>query len=131
MLRAWGEYLWARLRRQDYWNPAHIITNPPKYLYRPHGPAAGMGAPVPTVMRKEAENIYNARYFHRDVRRRDVGFYPDTPLSLNHQLMKGKPLRPDSAPGGHLPRVGVFGNKEHATMKAANVMPSKGLPFEG
>lgn len=121
---AWGEYFWARLRRLDYWNPAHVITNPPSSTFRPHSPGSG---PVPEIMRKGEENIYSIRYFHRDYKRRDTGYYPDTPLSLNHQLMKGKQIRPDQEPAGHLPVVGAFGSKTYGTMKLLNVMPSKGL----
>ena len=51
------------------------------------------------------KNIYSVRYFHRDYKRRDVGYYEDTPLSLNHNLMKGKPTRPDDDPSGTLPQV--------------------------
>ena len=42
---------------------------------------------------------------HRPIalQRRDVGYYPDTPLSLNHALMKGKPIRPDNAPRKTIP----------------------------
>merc|ERR1712217_217042 len=67
---------------------------------------------------KMPENTYSIRYFHRDYKRRDVGYYPDTPLSLNHNLMKGKPLRPDNAPPQQVPVVGAFGSKEYATPAA-------------
>ena len=40
---------------------------------------------------------------------RSVGYYPDTPLSLNHAIMKDKPKRPDDAAPAQLPRVSAFG----------------------
>jgi len=40
--------------------------------------------------------------------RRDVGYYPDTPLSLNHALMKDKPIRPDNGHIKTLPLVPAF-----------------------
>ena len=101
-MRAWLEHIWTRMRRLDYWNPAHIPTNAPARMYRFNGPGS---QPLPTIPRKGDENIYSIRYFHRDYKRRDVGYYEDTPLSLNHNLMKGKPTRPDDDPSGTLPQV--------------------------
>eukprot|EP00310_Coccolithus_braarudii_P022893 CAMPEP_0183350234 /NCGR_PEP_ID=MMETSP0164_2-20130417/18328_1 /TAXON_ID=221442 /ORGANISM="Coccolithus pelagicus ssp braarudi, Strain PLY182g" /LENGTH=130 /DNA_ID=CAMNT_0025522121 /DNA_START=49 /DNA_END=441 /DNA_ORIENTATION=+ len=121
---AWGEYFWARLRRLDYWNKAYTITNLPGTMYRPHSPGSG---PAANIMRKGEENIYSIRYFQRDYKRRDTEYYPDTPLSLNHALMKGKQIRPDSEPCSHLPVVGAFGGKKYATMDTLGVQPSKGL----
>ena len=34
--------------------------------------------------------------------------YPNTPLSLNHALMKGKPIRPDNAPRSTIPDPPTF-----------------------
>ena len=53
--------------------------------------------------------------------RRDTGYYPDTPLSVNHPIMKGKPLRPpDEAPSSH-PKIGYFGFKTYGTPAAMGV----------
>ena len=56
--------------------------------------------------------------FHRDTRRKDVNYYPDTPLSLNHALMKGKPQRPSDAPMRQQPSYNAFEKKVtgHAAM---------------
>ena len=115
----WGEYVWTRLRRLDYWNPAHIITNLPATEFRAKAP--GALAVNAVITRKEEENIFSVRYLHRDTRRRDVGYYPDTPLSLNHNLMKGKPIRPSDAAASQLPVVGSFGAAEYATPGAMGV----------
>ena len=37
-----------------------------------------------------------------------MGYYPDTPLSLNHNIMKGKQLRPDNDAPSQVPQVGAF-----------------------
>ena len=65
------------------------------------------------------ENVFSTRYFPRDVKRQHTyGNYPDTPLSLNHNLMKGKPLRPEGGPPATLPQVGAFGGQEYATPRS-------------
>ncbi|KAL1525735.1 hypothetical protein AB1Y20_020579 [Prymnesium parvum] len=109
-LKAWADYVWARLSRLDYWNPSHIPTNIPARIYRPHSPGFTLsreGKP-PLVQQAEPGNIYNIRYFPRDYKRRDVGYYEDTPLSLNHALMKDKPKRPDDAPRSTIPNPPAF-----------------------
>ena len=49
--------------------------------------------------------------------KRDTGYYPDTPLSLNHALMKGQPLRAEVATPPNLPQVGAFASKTFGTMQ--------------
>jgi hypothetical protein len=93
-LGQWAEYVWTRMRRMDYWNKDHVITNLPAKLYRRVSPGSQPPAEIP---RKMDDAVYNIRYFQRDAKRRDTGYYPDTPLSLNHNLMKGRPIRCESA----------------------------------
>ena len=90
-ITAWAEYAWTRLRRMDYWNPAHIPTNAPAKLYRWNAPGLRNGRPEAHLKKlddKVGTNNFSVRYFHRDQMRRDTGYYPDTPLTLNHALMK-------------------------------------------
>jgi len=100
VVQAWLEYGWLRLRRFDYWNPAHIPTNCSNKLFRANAPGA-MSAGVNMKKHDDAVGTSNftVRYFHRDQIRRDTGYYSDTPLSLNHALMKAphsQGLRPSS-----------------------------------
>ena len=32
--------------------------------------------------------MYSIRYYNKDLKRRDTGYYPDTPLTLNHTIQK-------------------------------------------
>lgn len=92
---AWVEHFWTRMRRLDYWNPDHVITNLPAKLYRRVSPGS---QPAATIPRKADDAVYSIRYFQRDYKKRDTGYYPDTPLTLTHNLMKGKPVRFASPP---------------------------------
>ena len=49
--------------------------------------------------------------------RRDTHYYPDTPLSLNHALMKGKPLRSEGLTPANLPQINYFGGGGMATLE--------------
>jgi len=102
------------MRRLDYWNDGIASHYPHKY-YRAVSPGSQPPAEVPI---SEPENVYSIRYFHRDTRRKDVNYYPDTPLSLNHALMKGKPQRPSDAPMRQQPSYNAFEKKVtgHAAM---------------
>ncbi len=53
--------------------------------------------------------------------RRDTGYYPDTPLSLNHAIMKDKPLRPPAEAPASLPKIGAFGAAEFGTPGAMGI----------
>ena len=60
--------------------------------------------------------------------KRDTGFYPDTPLSVNHALMKDQPLRPAASQPAALPVINYFGNslgkegnKEMGTLKTMGI----------
>uniref|UniRef100_A0A7S3BM80 Uncharacterized protein n=1 Tax=Haptolina ericina TaxID=156174 RepID=A0A7S3BM80_9EUKA len=106
-LKAWAEYVLTRMNRLDWWNPAHIPTNAAARTYRFNGPGFHLnrdGKP-PLLMRADPEKRWNTRYFPRDYKRREVEYYPDTPLSLNHALLKDKPLRPDWEPRKTLPKI--------------------------
>jgi len=134
LLMAWGEHIWTRMRRLDYWNPEHTITNLSGKIYRKKGP----GSYFAQVPHKQIENTYSIRYFHRDYKRRDTDYYPDTPLTLNHNLMKGKPVRPDNLPPSQVPVVGAFGSKAFATPASMGFragiegdFPSLGVPPNG
>ena len=61
------------------------------------------------------------RYYHRNQIQRDTGYYPDTPLSTNHAIMKGNPLRPPAEQPEALPKIGYFGNKEFGTLKSVGM----------
>eukprot|EP00967_Tisochrysis_lutea_P158496 scaffold324207_cov52-Tisochrysis_lutea.AAC.1 len=89
-LGQWAEYVWSRMRRLDYWNKDHHIYNMPAKIYRRVSPGS---QPLASVQRKAEEAVYSIRYFQRDAKRRDTSYYPDTPLSLNHNLMKGRQIR--------------------------------------
>jgi len=91
-LGAWREYVWVRMKRFDYWNPEHVMNNLPAKLYRGKTPGGNLKATA-EVQRKADDAVYSIRYFPRDARRRDTEYYPDTPLTLTHNLMKGKPVR--------------------------------------
>ena len=56
--------------------------------------------------------------------RRDTGYYPDTPLSVNHPIMKDKPKRAPAIPRG-LPEIGAFGGKSFGTPEAAGMRPGQ------
>ena len=110
-LQAWAEYAWLRLRRMDYWNPAHIPTNASNKLFRHHAPGAFVGAKVMRHDEAKGTSDFSVRYFHRDQMRRDTGYYPDTPLSLSHSLMKAphsQGLRPPAEPPSKLPNPPTF-----------------------
>ena len=49
--------------------------------------------------------------------KRDTAYYADTPLSVNHAIMKGKPLRPDyDSRADNMPQIDYFtSGKEYAT----------------
>ena len=68
LLLEWGGYIWKRMARMDYWNPAHIPTNAPARIYKPSGPgfAKSREGLAPVLERSHPENIYSTRYFHRD-----------------------------------------------------------------
>jgi len=93
-LGQWAEHVWTRMRRLDYWNKEHVINNLPAKVYRRVSPGSQPPAEIP---RKTEDAVYSIRYFQRDAKRRDTGYYPDTPLSLNHNLMKGRAIRCDLA----------------------------------
>ncbi len=102
-LAAWVEYGWARLRRFDYWGSA-ILTNPPASTFRAVGPGS---QPHATVQKKEHDRVFDIRYFPRNTKGRDTEYYPDTPLSLNHNLMKNRPTRYATLPVEH-PRARTY-----------------------
>merc|ERR1712046_461445 len=109
-LMAWAEYAWTSLRRMDYWNPKHIPTNMPAKLYRWNAPGLRNGRPEANMKRlddKVGTSYYSVRYFHRDQIKRDTGYYPDTPLSLNHALMKDQPLRATGIVPDNMPQIGA------------------------
>ena len=58
------------------------------------------------------------RYYHRNQIQRDTGYYPDTPLSPNHAIMKGNPLRPPAEEPEALPKINYFSKKEFGTLNA-------------
>ena len=67
-LLAWGEYLWARMRRLDYWNAAHIPTNMPAKEYRWLAPGLRNGRPEAVLMKHDEKlgtNNFSVRYFPR------------------------------------------------------------------
>ena len=66
-----------------------IAANASMKQYRPRTPG---GQPLPNIPKAGDEKYYDIRYFPNDHRRRDVGYYPDTPLSLTHNIMKNTPL---------------------------------------
>ena len=112
MSQAWINYAWLRLRRMDYWNSAHLLGNTPAKAYRWLAPSSNKGA---NLMKHDAAvgtSNFSVRYYNRDMVRRDVGYYPDTPLSTNHAIMKGHALRPppSTEPPASLPQH-VGGNK--------------------
>lgn len=81
---------------------------------------------VSTVQLDAAEGTspFSVRYYHRDKMRKHTAYYPDTPLSLNHNIMQGHPLRPDAfEQPANLPVVGHFGNKTYGTHAHMNVRP--------
>ena len=45
--------------------------------------------------------MYSIRYYNKDLKRRDTGYYPDTPLTLNHTIMQGQPVRRLAAASHH------------------------------
>jgi hypothetical protein len=64
----------------------------------------------------------HAACFPRAEIKRDTGYYPDTPLSLNHSLMKGQPLRADPKVADALPDPPVaFGQKKFGTLAAMGI----------
>ena len=72
----------------------------------------------------EGTSPFSVRYYHRDKMRKHTAYYPDTPLSLNHNIMQGHPLRPDAfEQPANLPVVGHFGNKTYGTHAHMNVRP--------
>ena len=201
-ITAWAEYAWTRLRRMDYWNPAHIPTNAPAKLYRWNAPGLRNGRPEAHLKKlddKVGTNNFSVRYFHRDRTqispacppcrpraaqrrnsprgargevafhsgssslffptsspsslataapvlsasgvhvmlraeiKRDTGYYPDTPLSLNHALMKDKPLRSEGLTPDNMSYGNMFGNeKKFGTLKTMGIKkinyPEDGKP---
>ena len=73
LMLKWGEYVWARLRRMDYWNAAHVPTNASSRVYRTVSPGS---QPVASPLRSGEENVYSIRYFHRDYKRRECARGP-------------------------------------------------------
>jgi len=72
----------------------------------------------------EGTSPFSVRYYHRDKMRKHTAYNPDTPLSLNHNIMQGHPLRPDAfEQPANLPVVGHFGNKTYGTHAHMNVRP--------
>lgn len=143
----WVEHFWTRMRRLDYWNdgiashyphkyyratspgsqpPAEVPISEPENVYsircntprslEPFCLAAATSPAPPTDLPGCAPKL--SADFHRDTRRKDVNYYPDTPLSLNHALMKGKPQRPSDAPMKQQPSYNAFEKKVsgHAAM---------------
>lgn len=104
---SWAEHVWLRLRRMDYWDAAGVIGNAAAKTYRARAP--GTLSKHAVVQRAEPEKIFSVRYYKRDFKRRDVGYYPDTPLSTGHNTMKGHALRPPDAPPATLPVQRAFG----------------------
>ena len=101
----------------DDWNPAPAPTNAAARTYRWRAPSSL--SHMANVARSEPENIFSIRYLHRDQRRRDTGYYPDTPLSMGHPLMKHKPRRPDGSQAKTLPQVGALGWQNISNTNAA------------
>ena len=103
----WAEYGWARMRAFDYWNPSHIASHYPHKHYRNVSPGSAPTAEVPV---SGIDRVFDIRYFDKDTRRKDTGYSPDTPLSLNHPIMKNRPKRATDDAPSQLPVVGAFGN---------------------
>ena len=61
------------------------------------------------------DRVFDIRYFDKDTRRKDTGYSPDTPLSLNHPIMKDRPKRASDDAPSQLPVVGAFGNATSST----------------
>ena len=56
------------------------------------------------------------RYFHREQIKRDTTYYPDTPLSVNHAIMKGKSLRSEGPQQpANMPQINYFGAASFGT----------------
>ena len=72
----------------DYWSPLTIPTNMSNKLFRHRAPGSQTGAFLKKHDDAVGTSNFSVRYFHRDQIRKDTGYYPDTPLSLNHALMK-------------------------------------------
>lgn len=111
--QAWINHAWLRLRRMDYWNSAHISGNMPAKAYRWLAPSSNTGANLMKHDVAVGTSNFSVRYYNRDVMRRDVGYYPDTPLSTNHAIMKGHALRPppSTEPAASLPKISYFGDQ--------------------
>ena len=143
-MQGWVEYTWLRLRWMDWWNPNHIYGNVPARTFRGKSP----GAQVCGLVKKHDDavgtNNFSVRYFHRDQMRRDTAYYPDTPLSLNHSIMKpphSQGLRPSLEPPAKLPNPPSFGFKKfgygaHSGIKSKSQEayggpsnPDKGIPL--
>lgn len=104
---AWLDHAWLRLRRMDYWNSAHLSGNLPSKVYRRMAPSSNTGANLMKHDVAVGTSNFSVRYYNRDVVRRDTGYYPDTPLSTNHAIMKGHALRPapSTEPAASLPII--------------------------
>jgi len=102
---SWVEHIWTRMRRLDYWNDHGIASHYPMKYYRAISPGSQPPAEVPV---SEPYNVYNIRYFPRDRKRKDVSYYPDTPLSMNHAVMKGMPQRPTDDPSITAAKIPAF-----------------------
>ena len=155
-LVAWAEHIWCRMRRMDYWAEGWSVTNAPAKMYRAVAPGLGNRIPnVMRKEPDTILNIryFPRDVKRRDVRARlrrtrspstvpppcaqlshpgrprpsQVSYYPDTPLSLNHNLMKGKPQRPNNDPSGTCPIPPAFDLKTAATPATMGVKPSTGL----
>ena len=105
LVAQWIEYGWSRMRAFDYWNEGIPSHYPHKY-YRNVSPGSIPRAEVPV---SGPDRVYDIRYFDKDTRRKDTGYYPDTALSINHPIMKNRPKRAPDDPPSQLPVVGAFG----------------------
>jgi hypothetical protein len=108
----------------DYWNPNTIPTNAPAKSYRWVSPGSQPNGFVKKHDDAVGTSNFSVRYFHRDRIRKDTGYYPDTPLSLNHALMKephSKGLRPSVECPPKLPQPPSFGSKTFGTPAAMGI----------
>ena len=108
----------------DWWNPNHIPTNASARVFRAVAPGAQKGAYLKKHDDAVGTSNFSVRYFQRDQMRRDTGYYPDTPLSLNHALMKAphsQGLRPSAETPAKLPQPPAFGSKTFATPQAMGI----------
>ena len=129
LAQAWVDYAWTRLRRMDYWNPKYavdgLLTNAPAKMYRWNAPGLRVGRPEANLSKldeKLGTSNFSVRYFHREQIKRDTTYYPDTPLSVNHAIMKGKPLRSEGPQQpANMPQINYFGAASFGTPGAMGI----------